>query len=89
MDYEERRIHTHTHIHTQDVFFMVSQALKFLRDVPEDTGFLSYKDAMIREMKKQASCVCVCAGARACIPHNMYIVLLHYDAWLNCHYVIK
>jgi len=72
---------------------MVPQALKLLRAVPEDTGFLSYKYAMIREIKKQASCVCVCvclfASACACISYNMYTVLLHYDAWLNCHYMIK
>jgi len=71
--------------HTQNVFLMVPQILKLLRDIPEDTGFLSHKDAMIREMKKQASCVCVSASTHACIPYSMYIVFVQSDAWLNCH----
>ena len=59
--------HTHTHTHTQNVFLIVPQALKLLRDVPEDTGFLTYQDAMIREMKKQASYVCVCLQAQVSV----------------------
>jgi hypothetical protein len=61
------------HTHTQNVFLMVRHAQKLLRDVPEDTGFLTYKDAMIREMKKQASCVCVCVCVCVCLQVHMHV----------------
>jgi len=69
MDYKKRR----THI--QNVFLMLPQALKLLRDVPKETGFLSYKDTVIREMKKQASCVCVCVSVCQCMcTYSLYYV---------------
>ena len=52
---------------------MVPLAQKLLRDVQEDKGFLSYIDAMIREMKKQASCVCVCVCVCVCLQVHVHI----------------
>ena len=87
----KRDVHTHTHTHTYTECLPYSApGTEALKGCPRRYRLSNLSRCYDQgDEKTGILCVCVSASTSECIPYSMYIILLHYDAWLNCHYVIK